>query len=62
MGKNYWGGGHNLHPLIGIGLTDMPELGWANVLPAHPSPTPLLESLITSPIAQEKLLMGNVSA
>ena len=34
-------GGHNLTPLVEIGLTDLPKPGWAISHPANPSPTPL---------------------
>ena len=33
--------GHNLPPLVKIGLTNLPIPGWAIAHPAHPSPTPL---------------------
>ena len=34
-------GGHNLSPLVEIGLTDLPKSGGAMAPPAHPGPTPL---------------------
>ena len=33
--------GHNLPPLVQIGLTNLPKPEWAIAHPAHPSPTPL---------------------
>jgi hypothetical protein len=33
--------GHNLHPLVDIGLTDLPKPGWAIAHSAHPFHTPL---------------------
>ena len=41
-----WRAGHNLPPLVDIGLSDLPKPGWAIVHPAHPSPTPLSHVLI----------------
>ena len=35
------GGGHNLQPLVEIGLTDLLKHGCAIAHPAHLSPTPL---------------------
>ena len=35
------GGGHNLPPLVEIGLTDLLKPGWAIARSAHPYPTPL---------------------
>ena len=34
-------GGHNLPPLVEIGLTDLPKSGGAMALPASPGTTPL---------------------
>ena len=34
-------GGHNLHPLVDIELTNLPKSGWAIARPGHPSPTSL---------------------
>jgi hypothetical protein len=36
-----WGGGHNLPPLVDIGLTDLVKPGWAIDHPTHLSPTSL---------------------
>jgi len=33
--------GHNLPPLVDIGLINLAKPGWAVAHPAHPSPTPL---------------------
>ena len=33
--------GHNLPPLVDIGLINLAKPGWAVVHPAHPSPTAL---------------------
>ena len=34
-------GGHNLPPLVDIGLTDSQKTGWVIAHPAHPCPTSL---------------------
>ena len=41
-------GGHNLPPLVEMGLTDLPKPGWEIAHPAHPSPTSL--SVLSSEI------------
>ena len=38
----YYLGGHNLSPLVEIGLTDLPKSGCAMAHPAHPGTTGLL--------------------
>ena len=34
-------GGHNLSPLVDIGITDPQKTGWVIAHPAHPCPTSL---------------------
>ena len=49
-GEKNWGfmpvvkGGHNLPPLVGIGLTDLPNI-WGGAMPLRPSPHPVPASL-----------------
>ena len=40
--------GHNLPPLVDVGLTDLPKPWWAISHSAHPSPTPLLSCWLPS--------------
>ena len=37
-------GGHNLHPFVDIGLTDLPKYGGAMVPPAPPGTTGLIHT------------------
>ena len=41
LSNNVWGGGHNLPPLVDIGLIDGPKLGWGIANITLPSPTSL---------------------